>query len=61
MKYVKLKDFTGTLNEGEILLMSKKEFDEGGKEITDIPICVTPTGDEPIENKNQYENSTINI
>jgi hypothetical protein len=47
MKYVKLKDFTGTLNEGEILLMSKKEFDDWGKDITGVPTCITLNGDEP--------------
>ena len=55
MEYIKLKDFTGTLNEGEILLMSKKEFDEGGKDIKNIPVCITLTGDEPIENETEQE------
>ena len=34
MIFVKLKKFKGTLKEGECLLMSKKEFDEGGKDIS---------------------------
>ena len=32
--YIKYKDFTGQLNEGEVLLMSHDEFVQGGKGIT---------------------------
>jgi hypothetical protein len=48
MKYVNLKDYSGKLAENEILLMSHDEFEEGGKEIMNIPICVTSNGNEPV-------------
>ena len=46
--YIKYKDFTGQLNEGEVLLMSHDEFVQGGKDITGVPTAVTPDGEEPI-------------
>jgi len=49
MKYVKYSEFTGTLQEDEILLMSHDEFEAGGKEVTNIPVCITFDGSEPKE------------
>ena len=49
MKYIKYSEFTGTLQDDEILLMSHEEFKSGGKEIKGIPVCITPNGDEPAE------------
>ena len=49
MKYVKLSDFTGELQDDETLLMSLNEFNEGGKDIMNMPVCVTKTGEEPAE------------
>ena len=47
--YVKYADFTGTLNEGDVLLMSAAEFAGGGKSVKNIPVTITPDGSEPIE------------
>ena len=49
MKYIKLKDFTGELKEDETLLMSLNEFNAGGKNILNVPVCITKTGEEPAE------------
>ena len=49
MKYVKYSNFKGALQEGEILLMSHSEFENGGKDVKNVPVCVTQFGDEPIE------------
>jgi hypothetical protein len=49
MKYIKYKDFTGKLNEDEILLMSHDEFVSGGKDFIGVPVCITPDGNEPVE------------
>ena len=49
MKYIKYSEFTGTLQDDEILLMSHEEFQAGGKEIKGIPICITFDGSEPKE------------
>lgn len=46
--YIKYSNFTGTLAEGDVLLMSHDEFVNGGKDITGIPVCVTPDGEEPV-------------
>lgn len=48
--YVKYADFTGTLNEGDILLMSAAEFAAGGKDVMGVPVTITPDGSEPVEN-----------
>jgi len=47
--YIKYKDFSGTLKENEILLMSLEEFESGGKDLKGVPIAVTPDGKEPPE------------
>ena len=47
--YIKLKDFNGTLTQGDILLMSRDEFLNGGKDITGVPVAITPDGNEPVE------------
>ena len=49
MKYVKYSDFTGELQSDEILLMSLAEFKAGGKDIRNVPVCVTKDGEEPAE------------
>ena len=49
MKYVKYSNFKGALQEGEILLMSHSEFENGGKDVKNVPVCITPLGEEPIE------------
>ena len=47
--YIKLTDYTGTLQDGDALLMSHDEFVSGGKNITGVPVSVTPDGSEPVE------------
>jgi len=47
--YIKYKDFKGMLQEDEMLLMSHDEFINGGKDITGVPVAITPDGDEPKE------------
>ena len=49
MKYVKYSDFTGELQSDEILLMSLAEFNAGGKDIMNVPVCITKDGEEPAE------------
>ena len=56
MKYIKYSEFTGTLQDDEILLMSHDEFQAGGKEIKGIPVCITPDGSEPVETEINLEN-----
>ena len=47
--YIKLIDYTGSLQDGEVLLMSHDEFVNGGKNIEGVPVTVTPDGNEPVE------------
>ena len=54
MKYVKLSDFTGELQADETLLMSLTEFNAGGKDIMNVPVCVTKTGEEPAETEPEF-------
>ena len=54
MKYVKLSDFTGELQTDETLLMSLDEFNAGGKDIRNVPVCVTKTGEEPAETEPEF-------
>lgn len=49
MKYVKYEDYDGKLNEGECVLMSKAQFDNGGKDLIGVPVAITPDGSEPKE------------
>lgn len=47
MKYIKYADYNGeALAEDECILMSKKEFDNGGKELKGVPVAITPDGEE---------------
>lgn len=45
--YIKFKDFTGSVNEGEVLLLSLEEMKANKEAIKGIPVCVTLTGTEP--------------
>lgn len=48
MKYIKYADYKGQeLAEDECVLMSKEEFDNGGKELKGVPVAITPDGEEP--------------
>jgi hypothetical protein len=47
--YIKYPDYNGQLNEGNVVLMSLAEFENGGKDLKGVPIAVTPDGAEPIE------------
>ncbi len=47
--YIKYKDFNGSLNEDELLLMSLEDFESGGKDLLNVAITVTPNGEEPPE------------
>ena len=47
--YIKYKDYKGTLNEDEVLLMSHQEFVDGGDKVKGVPVTVTPNGSEPKE------------
>jgi len=49
MIYVKYKDFKGTLKDGETLLISNEEFDNGGKDVMGVPVSITPDGEEPVD------------
>ena len=54
MIYIKYADYNGQINENEMVLMSHDEFVNGGKDITNVPVCITPDGSEPREV--EYEN-----
>jgi len=50
--YIKYQDYINNsveLEEGQMVLMSHEEFVNGGKELMNIPIAVTPNGEEPKE------------
>ena len=50
--YVKYKDYINKkaeLKQGQMVLMSHDEFVNGGKEIMNVPIAVTPDGEKPKE------------
>lgn len=47
--YIKYAEYNGNLKDGDIVLMSHLEFVNGGKELINIPVCVTPDGEEPKE------------
>ena len=55
--YVKYKNYLdgAKLNEGDMILMSHDEFINGGKDIENIPIAVTPDGSEPQEPEEDFE------
>ena len=57
MKYIKYSEFTGVLQGDEMLLMSHDEFINGGKDIMNIPVCITPDGSEPqeVDDENRLE------
>ena len=47
--YIKYADYTGKLAKGDIVLMSAVEFANGGKNLTGVPVAITPDGKEPVE------------
>lgn len=49
--YIKYKDYTkgDTVNGGDSVLMSLKEFIDGGKDLEGVAITVTPDGNPPVE------------
>ena len=53
--YIKYADWNrGELPENGCLLMSAQEFVEGGKNITGVPITITPYGEEPEETEPEF-------
>ena len=58
-KYVKLVEYTGTLNEDEVLLLSAKEYLEkytNSDLLNGIPVAITPDGEEPKEIEQEVDN-----
>jgi len=52
-KYIKIVDYHGQdLAKDETILMSLTEFNAGGKDLKGVPICITPSGEEPTEDPN---------
>ena len=50
--YIKYSDYisdNSIYSNDDIVLMSAAEFADGGKNIVNIPVTVTPTGSEPVE------------
>ena len=47
--YITYNNFTGTLQDGEVLLLSLEEMIAHKEEIKGLPICVTKDGSEPKE------------
>lgn len=53
--YIRYADWNnGELPENGCLLMSAREFVEGGKNIAGVPITITPYGDEPEETEQEF-------
>ena len=53
--YIRYADWNrGELPENSCLLMSAQEFIEGGKNITGVPITITPYGEEPEETEQEF-------
>ena len=53
--YIRYADWNnGELPENGCLLMSAQEFIEGGKNITGVPITITPYGEEPEETEQEF-------
>ena len=50
--YIKYKDFNGSLQNDDVLLLSLQEMIAHKTEIKGLPICVTKDGTEPIEVEN---------
>lgn len=55
MRYIRYTEFKGTIEDNEIILMSHDEFVNGGKNLKNVPVCVTPDGNEPKEVGNENE------
>lgn len=47
--YIRYAEYNGALPDGYMVLMSAAEFAEGGKDLCGVPVCITPDGDEPVE------------
>ena len=49
--YIKYENYIkgDTVNEGDSVLMSLKEFIDGGKDLEGVSITVTPDGSPPVE------------
>ena len=48
--YIKYKDYNGQkLSEDDSILMSLEEFQNGGKELRNVPLTITKDGSEPVE------------
>lgn len=47
--YIKFTDFTGKIAKVDIVLMSALEYANGGNQIKNVPVTITPDGKEPIE------------
>lgn len=58
IKYIKLNDFSGKLNENEILLMSSNEYLKDYRNsdaLNGLPVAITPNGEEPKEMEEEEE------
>ena len=53
--YIKFQDYTGTLQDGDVVLMSAEEFANGGKMLKDVPVAITPSGYEPVLHETDEE------
>lgn len=47
--YIKYGNYKGNLQAGDTVLMSAVEFAAGGKNLTGVPVTITPDGKEPAE------------
>ncbi len=54
--YIKYKDYSGqVLSENDSVLMSLDEYRNGGKNLTGVPVTITPDGNEPPEMEETFE------
>ena len=54
--YIKYKDYNGqTLQDGDSVLMSHEEFENGGNELKGVPLAITPFGEEPQDDDLSFE------
>lgn len=53
--YIKYSDYTEGIEEGDSVLMSAEEFVNGGKNLVNVPVTITPYGEEPEEEVEEYD------
>ena len=60
--YIKYADYQPDmqLGENDSILMSLQEFLDGGKDLEDVPVTITPDGEPPAEETEEEPDVSIN-